>query len=88
MAPMKAPPEVTEVTNEDSRYDARIIAKEHTTNGSSDGDEPGELARLGLLDGVEVVDVDLLDRVWRVAVLKMLKMSFCIFLDGHDEDFE
>lgn len=68
--------------NKDSADDASIVTEEHTSDGSGDTDKPRVFASLGLLNGVEVIDVDLLDRVG-AGILEMLELLLGIGL-GHD----
>lgn len=72
-----------ERTYKHSGYDSSIITKQHATDGSSDTDKPGKLAGLGLLDGVEIIDVDFVNGIWGTRILEMLEMFLGIGL-GHD----
>jgi hypothetical protein len=69
--------------NKDSANYASIITEEHTPNGSGDTDKPRVLASLGLLNGVEVLDVDLLDRVGGAGIFEVFELFLGIGL-GHD----
>jgi hypothetical protein len=71
-----------EITYKNCRYYSSVITKQHAADGSSDADKPGKLAGLGLLDGVEIINVDLVDGIWRTCILEMLETFLGIGL-GH-----